>query len=177
MALLRGINVGGKNRITMKDLSAVFASAGASDVRTYIQSGNVVYTADATTAAGIAGIVTAAIEAKLGLRIPVVTRSARELETAMAANPFLAAGADPETVYLGFLAETPSKECVAALNPQRSPGDRFAVVGRELYLHLPNGVANSKLTNAYFDSTLRTVSTVRNWRTARALAEMLRGQA
>ncbi|MBS0196970.1 MAG: DUF1697 domain-containing protein [Planctomycetes bacterium] len=177
VALLRGINVGGKNRIAMKDLSAIFASAGASDVRTYIQSGNVVYAADATTAAGVAKAVTSAIQTKLGLSIPVVTRNANEFEAAMAANPFLAAGADPEALYLGLLADTPSKQCVAALDPQRSPGDRFAVIGREFYLHLPNGVAKSKLTNAYFDSTLRTVSTVRNWRTATALAEMLRGLA
>ena len=71
-----------------------------------------------------------------------------------------------------FLAELPDSASVEALDPARSPGDEFAVVGREVYLHCPNGVARSKLTNSYFDSKLSTTSTSRNWRTVGKLLEL-----
>ena len=103
--------------------------------------------------------------------MPVVTRSAVELRRAVEGNPFLAAGADVATLHVGFLASEPKAEPVAALDPARSPPDRFEVRGREIFLCLPDGVARSKLTNAYFDSKLATTSTFRNWRTVLTLLE------
>ena len=73
---------------------------------------------------------------------------------------------------MAFLADAPGKREAAALDPERSPGDAFALVGRDLYLHLPNGVGRTKLTNAYLDRTLQTTSTLRNWRTVLELLEM-----
>ncbi len=175
VALLRGINVGGKNKLPMKGLADLFAAAGATDVRTYIQSGNVVYRAGARAASRLAAAVHDAIRETYGLDIPVVTRRADELSAAVRANPFVAAGADEDLLHVMFLAGAPPAERVAALEPDRSPPDRFAVRGREVYLLLPNGAARSKLTNAWFDTKLGAVSTGRNWRTVLTLLGMATG--
>jgi uncharacterized protein (DUF1697 family) len=172
VALLRGINVGGKNKLAMKDLVAMFERAGSADVRPYIQSGNVVFGATATLAARIPALIAAEIEEAAGLRVPVIVRSRAELHSVAEANPLLAAGAAQEQLHVMFLADAPGKEEIAALDPLRSHPDSFVLVGREIYLHCPNGVARTKLTNAYFDSTLRTTSTCRNWRTVLKLADL-----
>src|SRR5690606_17928060 len=111
----------------------------------------------------------------LGFRAPVVSRTRAELNAAIEQSPFLARGADPKTLHLAFLAERPSADKIAALDPARSPGDAFVVQGSDIHLQLPNGVARTKLTNAYFDAKLGTVSTLRNWRTVLALAELASG--
>ena len=165
VALLRGINVGGRHKLLMRDLAAMFVEAGCEDVRTYIQSGNVVFRADPSLADGLSARITTAIAASHGYQIPVVMRTAADLARVVRGNPFLADGADPTKFYVGFLASTPDPVRVAKLDPDRSPADAFVVRGDEVYLHFPNGVARSKLTNDYLDRTLGTVSTIRNWRT------------
>lgn len=165
VALLRGINVGGRHRLPMADLAAAFAAEGCAEVRTYIQSGNVLFLAPAARVAAVAGAVEAALAARFGFRAPVVIRSAAELARVARGNPFLAAGADPATLHVAFLAGRPAPGRVAALDPRRSPPDAFAVRGREVYLHLPDGVARSKLTSSWLDAALATTSTLRNWRT------------
>ena len=176
VALLRGINVGGKAKLPMKELAAIFKAAGAISIETYIQSGNVVFEAPAAEACVAA--VTTEIARVYGYPGRIVLRSAEELRKAYAANPFVSSGpaptgsqADPLHVY--FLADRPDKAAVAALDPERSPGDSFVVKGREIYLHLPQGMARTKLTNVYFDARLKTVSTARNWKTVAKLVEML----
>ncbi len=171
IALLRGLNVGGNNRLAMKALSSEFEAAGASNVGTYIQSGNVVFDASASVAAVLAGAVSAALEKRHQVRTPVVLRTAKELAAAVGRNPHLPAH-DVAFLHVAFLAETPTKKAVAAVDPARFAPDVFAVVGRELYLLLPNGIGRSRLTNAYFDTSFKTVSTVRNWRTVLALNEL-----
>jgi uncharacterized protein (DUF1697 family) len=176
VALLRGINVGGKNMLPMKELTGLFASAGCTEVTTYIQSGNVLFTADNIVVAGLAAGIAQQIDERFGLRVPVVLRSAAELTLAIQNNPFLRSGAEEDWLHVYFLASVPGAAEVAMLDPARSAPDAFAVVGREVYLQLPNGMARTKLTNAYFDSKLRTVSTARNWRTILKLAELLERQ-
>lgn len=172
IALLRGINLGGKNKLPMTDLIAIVSAAGCSDIQTYIQSGNVVFRAPAGLEARLAGQITSEVAKRVGLSIPVVLRTAAELAETLDHNPFLKMGAPEETLHVMFLAEQPNPRAVAGLDPGRSPGDAFAVRGREIYLRLPNGVARSKLTNAYFDAKLSTTSTARNWRTVTKLHEM-----
>ncbi|MFO0694146.1 MAG: DUF1697 domain-containing protein [Polyangiales bacterium] len=175
VALLRGINVGGKNKLPMKELVALVAGLGATDVESYIQSGNVIFEASASVARDFAGKLEAAIEARFGFESPVVLRSASELAAVLENPPF---GEAPlETRHVGFLAARPTEARVASLDPARSPGDSFVVRGSEIYLHLPNGVARSKLTNAYFDSKLGTTSTFRNWKTVVALAGLAARQS
>ncbi len=175
VALLRGINVGGKHKLPMQELTAMFVAAGCSDVRTYIQSGNVMFRAERALTARIPMLIAQAINDAKGFDVPVVSRSADELEQIEHNNPFLAAGADAAKVHVVFLATTPSAEAVAGLDAERSPPDEFSVQEREIYLHLPNGVARTKLTNDYFDRALGTISTVRNWRTVLKLVEMACG--
>lgn len=171
VALLRGINVGGKNLLPMKTLAELFVAAGCMEVKTYIQSGNVVF--HSRNAKRAAATVREQIAARLGLKVPVVVRSAAEMNKAIRANPFLGRGLDEAWLHVMFLDDEPSAAQVADLDEARSPGDEFAVVGREIYLHLPNGAARTKLTNAYFDTRLKTVGTQRNWRTVLTLAEMV----
>ena len=159
VALLRGINVGGKHSLPMKELTPMFVAAGCKDVRTYIQSGNVVFRARQELGQQIPTLIAQAIGDAKGFQVPVVARTAGELERVAQNNPFLAAGADEAKVHVGFLADAPSPEAVAGLDAGRSPPDELAVEGREIYLHLPNGVARTKLTNDYFDRALGTIST------------------
>jgi uncharacterized protein (DUF1697 family) len=171
LALLRGINVGGKNLLPMKDLARMFEQAGCANVRTYIQSGNVIFDAPKSTQVGEA--VTRGIEKKFGYRVPLILRTLPELQKTIQENPFLAAGAEEKLLYVYFLADRPNADCCASLDAKRSAPDAFEVRGREIYLHLPNGMGRSKLTNAYFDSKLSTVCTARNWATVLKLAEMM----
>jgi len=171
VALLRGINVGGKNLLPMKALAEIFAGAGCTEVKTYIQSGNVVFRYGRKK--DVAGVVRAEIEKQFGLKVPVVVRSAAEMVKVLAENPFLDGDIDEAWLHVMFLESEPTAEMVAELDGGRSKPDEFVVKGREVYLHLPNGAAKTKLTNAYFDSKLKTVGTQRNWRTVKTLAEMM----
>jgi uncharacterized protein (DUF1697 family) len=172
VALLRGINVGGKNKLPMKDLVAMFERAGCVTTRHYIQSGNVVFAAPPALAAKIPAVVEAAIAKGFGLRVPVVVRSEKELRAVAAGNPFLDAGVDADALHVMFLADAPSRAAIASLDPDRSPPDRFVVKGREIYLACPNGIGRTKLGNAWFDAKLGTTSTARNWRTVLKLVAM-----
>lgn len=173
IALLRGINVGGKNRVTMAALVGLFEAAGGTDVRTYIQSGNVLFTAPPDRASAVAEAVEQGLEADLEVPSPVIVRPARALRRIIDACPF--GDAEPTHLHVMFLRDAPTKQAIAALDPDRSPPDEFIVKGSEIYLRLPSGAARSKLTNSYFDRTLGTMSTARNWRTVRTLAEMAQG--
>ena len=175
IALLRAINVGGTKKLLMADLRAMFEAAGCDDVQTYIQSGNVVFRAEPVLATRIPTLIQSEIAASKGFQAPVVTRTAAEVDAVVSGNPFLAAGADPARLHVGFLAEAPSAARIAELDPDRSPPDVFEVREREVYFHFPNGTARSKLTVDYFDRTLGTVCTMRNWRTVRKLLDMAGG--
>jgi len=172
--MLRGVNVGGKNKLPMKNLAALFEELGFDAVKTFIQSGNVIYRDASQDPTAAAGKIANEIERRFGLRVPVIIRSREEMRKVVESNPLLVAesGSDQD-LHVAFLADEPASAQIASLDPQRSPPDRFELKGREIYLLLPNGVAQSKLTNAYFDSKLKTVSTVRNWRTVTSLLEAM----
>ena len=173
LALLRGINVGGKAILPMRELSAIFVASGATNVRTYIQSGNVLF--ESPLPEPLIEAVTKEIARIYGYPGRIVLRSAAELQAAYKSNPFHKAGAPIETLHVYFLADKPDPAAVKSLDPDRSPGDSFVLRNREIYLHVPNGMARTKLTNAYFDSRLKTVSTVRNWNTVGKLIELIAG--
>lgn len=172
VALLRGINVGGRNKLSMGDLATIFTDAGCADVITYIQSGNVVFRADDKLVLLLPSLIADEIAARFGLRVPVVTRSAAEFDTVASSNPFLDLESDFTKLHVVFLADRPTPAEIESLDPNRSPGDTFIVHGSEIFIHLPNGAARSKLTNAYFDSRLGTTSTARNWKTVLKLNEL-----
>ncbi len=172
VALLRGINVGGKNKLPMKSLVAMFSAAGCEQVGTYIQSGNVLLHASKAVARRLPREIEGAIADQLGLRVPIVMLTAAELSAVARDNPFLEVGTDPKRLHVVFLADQPNEQQLAALDPDRCPPDTFVPRGRTIYLHCPNGVARTKLSNHYFDAALSTISTVRSWRTVLKLVEL-----
>ncbi len=174
VALLRGINVGGKNKLPMKDLAELFSAAGATQVSTYIQSGNVLFDAPPAQAKKIADTVGKKIVAIYGFASPIVLRTAAELDDIVRHNPHPTPEEDFGILLVMFLADRPSAARVATLDAARSAPDTHIVRGREIFLRCPTGFAKTKLTNAYFDGKLATVSTGRNWRTVLTLAELAR---
>jgi uncharacterized protein (DUF1697 family) len=177
VALLRGINLGARNKIAMADLRELFVSLGAEDVTTYVQSGNVVFRA---RAAGerLTGQIERRIATELGLEIRVLLRTNAELAKLVAGNPFAENQSDPVRLHVTFLAGTPNAARVRALEwklegKQFEP-DGFLVTGRHVYLHTPNGYGRSKLSNAFFEKQLDVAATTRNWKTVTTLAELAR---
>ena len=173
LALLRGINLGPKNKIAMRDLSEIFRGAGCGDVRTYIQSGNVIFTGSSELSGRLPDLITAQIQKRFGYKVPVMLRTVGELRAVVRSNPFLKEGAVEDILHVMFLADLPRPGAAKSLDPDRSPPDRFMVLGKEVYLLFPDGFARTKLTSAYFDSKLGTIGTVRTWRTVTKLLELM----
>ncbi len=132
VALLRGINVGGKNMLPMKELAKIFADAECTDVRTYIQSGNVIFKKTGG-AARLADAIAGTIEKRFGFRIPVILRTEGELRKTIQDNPYLAAGVDAKALHVYFLAGSPRADAIAALDAKRSVPDAFHVRGQDIY--------------------------------------------
>lgn len=170
VALLRGINVGGKRPIRMADLRATFEAAGGTNVVTYIQSGNVVFDHPSRSAAKLAVKLGSAVAKAAGFDVEIVIRTARELDTVIADSPF--AGAAPETMHVMFLAERVTTAALASIQPTAFAPDRFAIAGRELYLSMPNGLGNSKLAATLLRHKALAGATARNWKTVLALAAL-----
>lgn len=168
VALLRAVNLGPHNKLPMKDLAAFFEAAGASEVRTLINSGNVVFTAPATKIAAIDEKVRRAISRTFGFEAPIVFRTADEMARVVRANPF----DSDEFVHVTFLADAPKKKNVALLEAKRHSSEQVVARGRDLYLRLPDGVGHTKLVASFVDKTLETVGTTRNFRTVRKLADL-----
>jgi uncharacterized protein (DUF1697 family) len=167
VALLRGVNVGGRGLLPMADLRRIVADLGHTDVRTYIQSGNVVFESDVASTDAVAADLAAAITAGSEVAPAVMVRRVDELAAAVRADPFVARGEDSAKVHLTFY---------ATLAPD--PGDlgRFAPdtavpIGREMHLFLPGGMGRSKLA-ASLDRSVAPGGTTRNWRTVTTLLEM-----
>jgi uncharacterized protein (DUF1697 family) len=170
VALLRGINLGARNKISMAELKELFADLGAENPTTYVQSGNVVFRAGGARAT-LARDVEREIERRLGLEITVLLRTQAELAKLVAASPFSKRESDPTKLHVTFLAERAKRGRVAALENKFEP-DEFDVVGDAVYLYCPNGYGRSKLSNAFFEKQLGVAATTRNWRTVTALVEI-----
>jgi uncharacterized protein (DUF1697 family) len=167
VALLRGINVGGHNKLKMADLRRALTSFGYTDVATYIQSGNVVLTSPRPEA--LEGELRGLIEGEFGLQVSVIVRAHHELVSAVERYPF--EGSDPKLRHVGFLSSAPDPARIAELDPDRGGEDRWLVDGAELFAFVPGGMARTRLTTAFFER-LKVRVTVRNWRTLNKLVEM-----
>ncbi len=171
VALLRGINLGGRNRIAMADLRALVSALGHDDVTTYLQSGNVVF-----RSAGRAADVRRALEERIardqGLAVTVLLRTRSEIEKLVARNPFAGAGDEARALHVTFLAEKPEPASARSLDPNHGEPDEFRLAGRDVYLYCPNGYGRSKLGNAFFEKHLGVAATTRNWKTVTSLAEL-----
>lgn len=171
IALLRGINVGGKNMLPMKDLVAVLESLGLQNIKTYIQSGNVVLQTKAADTAKLANTISAAIRKSYGFAPQVLLLASSALEEAIKANPYPAAEAAPNTLHVAFLAAIPPNLDLDALERIRAASERFQLAGNVLYLHAPEGIGRSKFA-ASMERLLGVPATSRNWRTVCKLMMM-----
>lgn len=170
--MLRGINVGGKNKLPMKDLARMFAEAGCHDVRTFIQSGNVIFKAEPEVIVLLRDRIVKQIAMRYKYQTPLILRTVADLDSIVRHNPFLERGVPQDDLHVLFLRDIPESSAVSLLDRDHSPPDEFVVRGKEIYLRLPNGAGKTKLTNAYFDARLATTSTGRNWRTTTKLLEL-----
>lgn len=182
--MLRGINVSGRNKVPMTDLRALAGSLGYGGVRSYVQSGNLVFDAPGrATPASVASRLAAAVHQAFGFEVPVVARSADELAGVVAANPFAAEGLrpddEPRLFHVTFLASVPDPAAVAGLEAAAEPfrPDVLRVAGADVYLHIPGGYGETKLGNAFVERKLGTSATTRNWKTVTTLAAMATGGA
>jgi uncharacterized protein (DUF1697 family) len=171
VALLRGVNLAGRNRVSMPELRSALEAMGLEDVVTYIQSGNVVFRSRTGGAKTLAAAIEAQVAEAFGIEVVVLLRTPAELAKVTAGNPFLR-GADPARVHVVFLSGKPAAKAAEQLDPDRSPPDEFELEGREIYLHTPNGFGRSKLTVDYFERRLGVAGTARNWRTVTTLVAL-----
>lgn len=171
IALFRGINVGGKNSLPMKNLKSIFESLGASHVRTYIQSGNVVFQSASKDISGLAKGIGDEVRKQFGFEPHILVISLTELETAIANNPFSEAKSEPASLHLGFLESPPQKPDLKKLESLKKDSERFCLIGRVFYLHAPEGVGRSKLA-ASSEKLLGVPMTDRNWNTVCQLREI-----
>jgi uncharacterized protein (DUF1697 family) len=171
IALLRGINVGGARMLPMKRLVAVLEGEGYRSVRTYIQSGNVVFQSSQGTARTVGTRIAQLIQKEFEFDVPVMTLSDTELSEAIRNNPFPLAVAEPRYFHACFLAEKPSRPDLASLTQLKTAKEEYALKGRVFYMYTPDGAGNSKLASGV-ERALGVDTTCRNWRTLNQLQDM-----
>jgi len=173
VAMLRGINVGGHKRIKMDQLRISFEALGFERVSTYIQSGNVVFKVAKGSPARLGKNIEERIVSDFGFSASVIVRTSAELSEIIAANPFLKQrGIDHEKLHVTFLSEIPAAPALKKLAEFTVAPDQSRCVGREIFLHLPNGFSASSLWKVPWEKALAVVTTTRNWRTVNALHQM-----
>lgn len=170
VSMLRGVNVGGHNRVKMPELAELFQSLGFAGVRTYVQSGNIVFSSSAKDTASVEKKIEKALKQRLSLGVNVLVRTRDELRNIVVRNPFT--GKNPDRLHVTFLAKKPVSVPIEKLNTLRTGEEEFAVRGRQVYLFLPNGIGRSKLSNNFLEKALAMPATTRNWNTVTALLEM-----
>jgi uncharacterized protein (DUF1697 family) len=175
VALLRGINLGGHKVVKMDQLRKTFEELGFEEVKTYIQSGNVVFKAPAQTPENLAKRIEERILRHFGFPVPVVVRTAGEIGEVIRNNPLLKEkGIDLSKLHVTFLSCSPDRGALKTLDAVPAAPDQFRCSGQAVYLHCPNGYHASKLTNNVLEKMLKVGTTTRNWKTANKLWEMAR---
>lgn len=179
IAMLRGVNVGGSQKIKMDVLKTVCTSLGLRDVKTYIQSGNIIFDEGGADPKTLARRLEDAIESSFGFRPAVILRTASELRKVIAKNPFAGrAGIDPSKLLILFTASAPTGMARDQVLAMPCHPEEIKINGRELYVYYPNGMARPKIPLARIEKTLQCASTGRNLNTVSklmALAEELEG--
>jgi uncharacterized protein (DUF1697 family) len=172
VVLLRGINVGGRSKLAMADLRAIAEGCGFEEVRTYIQSGNLVCEASEPSSAAVAAILEKALAEATDLRPAVMARTADEWAAAVEANPFVPRGEDPAHLHVTFFG-TGEEASLDGIDLAAYAPEEAAVSGSQLYLLLPAGIGRSKLAGD-LARVKGPPGTTRNWRTTLKLLEMAR---
>jgi uncharacterized protein (DUF1697 family) len=171
IALFRGINVGGTNKLPMKDLVASLSKLGYENVQSYIQSGNVVFRSAEKSAQKLASQIAATVKKTNGFEPKIFVLSAKSLATAIAANPYKKAERNHKSLHLYFLAEPAKHAKLAELDKLKSGDEAFSLKESVFYLHAPDGIGKSKLAERV-ERLLGVATTARNWRTVCTLLAM-----
>jgi uncharacterized protein (DUF1697 family) len=170
ISILRGINVGGKNKIPMVELKALYEKAGFKNIITYIQSGNVVFSAKEDASKNLEDKIKQLILKRWGFNVPVIVRSTDEMQSVVDRNPFIKMKViDLEKLHVTFLSENPTNENLEKIKAYQYKPDEYIIDEREVYLSCPDGYGNTKLSNTFFENKLKVTATTRNWRTVNEL--------
>lgn len=172
VALLRGINLGGRARIGMGDLRQLFTDLGHADVTTYLQSGNVVFTSTDGEPSRLARDIEQRISSDLDVATTILLRTADDLARVVAASPYASREPDLTKLHVTFLLDTPADARTARITAPSGESAEFWLAGREAYLHCPDGYGRTKLNNAFFERHLGVAATTRNWRTVTKLHDL-----
>ncbi len=163
IALFRGINVGGRNLLPMRELVGLLEDLGLQNIKTYIQSGNVLFQSEKTDVAGLSDKISGAINNSHGFTPQVLLLGLAEFENGITSNPFPEAESEPKTLHLYFLATVPENPDLKTLESIKRENERFKLKGKVFYLHAPDGIGRSKLA-ARVEKSLGVAVTARNWR-------------
>lgn len=174
ISMLRGINVSGQKKILMSDLKALYEKLGFIHVTTYIQSGNVIFKSNEKLPdTGFAKKIEKAIYEKYDFEVAVIIRSEEEMKKVVSLNPFLKEkNSDPKRLYVTFLSEIPAKENVGNIENIDFSPDKFIITEKEIYLYVPNGYGETKISNNFFEQKLKVKATTRNWNTVNKLSDL-----
>ena len=173
VGLLRAINLGSVNKISMPALRTMMEDLGYGNVRTYVQSGNVVFDAPRTSHSTLSSQIERAISSTFGHDISVIVRKGSDLERVVSGNPFATEDVLPLALHVVFLAHSAPAKAVKALDPAKWLPDKFEVRGAEVYLFLPTGMGRSKMSISYFEKALSIRGTARNWNTVNKLRDLV----
>ncbi len=173
VALLRSVNVAGHGRLAMSDLRASFDALDYDNVRTYIQTGNVLFTTSSKSEKSVVSAIETQLAFDFGDSPAVLLRTVSELQSVGRSSPYAKAGANPSRHHVTFLANVPTATALAALSPlPPSRNDELVVDGREVYVHTPDGYHDTKYSGSFLERRLGMVSTTRNWNTVQKLCEL-----
>jgi uncharacterized protein (DUF1697 family) len=172
VAFLRAINLGKQRRVPMAELRATLGDAGYTDVITYLQSGNAIFSSRARTPAAVERGLEKVVTREFGIEVDVMVRTAIDLARIATSNPLLQGGGDAANLHVAFLKSRPSAAAARALAGHEVSRDEFVLRGSELYLRYPDGVARSTMSTPVFERSLGTPATVRTWKVVRKLAEL-----
>ncbi len=174
IAILRGINVGGKRKILMKDLRVLFEKLDFSKVETYIQTGNVVFDSGETDVFVLETKIQLAITETFGFDVSVIVRTAEEWTESIANNPFRKEkDVDIDRQHLTCMKEFPSPELLEKIKLFQYLPDRYEIIGKDVFVFCENGYGRTKITNDFFEKKLKVSATTRNWKTVLKLHEMI----
>ncbi|MFQ3858084.1 DUF1697 domain-containing protein [Leptospira kirschneri] len=170
IALLRGINVSGQKKILMKDLSSIFESLGFMNVKTYIQSGNVLFQDKSKNVKELIALIEKKIREVFGFEVIVFIRSKEEFKAIIQSNPF--SKKDSNRIYVSFLNESKKNLDLTEIETVKIKGEELVIQNKEIYFFSPKGYGVSKLSNNFLEKKLNVSATTRNWKTVITLSEL-----
>jgi uncharacterized protein (DUF1697 family) len=173
IAILRGINVSGQKMIPMKELKSLFEALNFQEVSTYIQSGNVLFRAEPTDPQVLAARIESQLLDQYHFQVPVLIRTAGDLQAAMGRNPFLQqSNIEADKLHITFLADIPAQARIDQVASGQYDPDEYHISGREVFLYCPQGYGRTKLNNTFLEKKLGVTATTRNLKTVRQLISL-----